>query len=87
MTRSVYIGQFDNNSTADAVKSSIESQGVSVVELEELKLNHNRFKSFRLCLKKEAMPKILDPDFWPAGVVVRRFWRGKSSQAHKAPTQ
>ena len=87
LTRSVYLGHFDINSTYEAVKTSIESQNVTVIELEELKLNHSRFKSFRLCLKKDSMPKILDPDFWPSGVVVRRFWRGKTPQSPPAPPQ
>ena len=87
LTCSVYLGHFDNSSTYDAVKTSIESQNVTVIELEELKLNHCRFKSFRLCLKKDSMAKILDPDFWPSGVVVRRFWRGKTPQTPTAPTQ
>lgn len=87
LTCSVYLGHFDNSSTYDAVKTSIESQDVTVIELEELKLNHCRFKSFRLCLKKDSMAKILDPDFWPSGVVVRRFWRGKTPQTPTAPTQ
>ena len=85
LTQSVYLGQFDMNSTLEAVKASIVSQGVSVVELEPLQLTHKRFKSFRLCLKKDEMAKILDPDFWPTGVVVRRFWRGKSTKSPAAP--
>ena len=86
LTMSVYLGQFDVSCTYDAVKTSIESQGVGVVELEELKLSHQRFKSFRLCLRKNDMPRILDPEFWPAGVVVRRFWRGKQAQTHSVPS-
>ena len=86
LTNSVYLGHFDVSCTYDAVKTAIESQGVSVVELEELKLSHQRFKSFRLCLRKNDMPRILDPEFWPAGVVVQRFWRGKTAQTHSVPS-
>ena len=86
LTQNVYLGQFDISCTYDAVKTSIETQGVNVVELEMLKLSHQRFKSFRLCLRKNDMPRILDPEFWPAGVVVRRFWRGKTAQSSSVPS-
>ena len=78
LTTSVYIGHFDSSSTANGVEALIKEQGVGIVELEPLHQTHQRFKSFRLCIRKVDMTKILNPDFWPEGVVVRRFWRGKT---------
>ena len=83
LTTNVYVGQYDVGAQKEEVRDSIVQQGVTVVELEELKLTHHRFKSFCLCIKKVDMPKILDPEFWPSGVVVGRFWRGKTSQSPK----
>ena len=85
LTTNVYVGQYDVGAQKEEVRDSIVQQGVMVVELEELKLSHRRFISFRLCIKKVDMPKILDPEFWPSGVVVSRFWRGKASQSLKEP--
>ena len=78
LTNNLYLGQFDLDSTPELVKAYIEKQGVTVVELEELVLQHRRFRSFRLCLKRTDMEVILAEGFWPIGVVVRRFWRKKS---------
>ena len=86
LTTNVYVGQYDVGAEKEEVRESIVHQGVMVVELEELKLSHRRFKSFRLCIKKADMPKILDPEFWPSGVVVGRFWRGKASPSLKEPS-
>ena len=86
LTTNVYLGQYDISSDNDAIRDSIIQQGVTVVELEELKLSHKRFKSFRLRIKKTDMTNILDPEFWPSGVIVGRFWRGKTPLSAKEPT-
>ena len=81
LTTNVYIGYVDVNTSLEEVKEGINSQDVHVVELAELKRSHNRFKSFRLCIKKSDMPKITVPDFWPSGVVVRSFFWGKDNRS------
>ena len=72
---SFYVGFADIDSTTDIMKAGIEEQGVGVVELEELSRRHNRFKSFRLVIRKKDGEAIKDPDFWPEGIVVRRFFQ------------
>ena len=61
------------------MKAGIESQGVGVVSLEEIPRRHNRFKSFKLCIKKKDSDAIKDANFWPEGVVVRRFFFKRNS--------
>ena len=51
LTTNIYIGYVDVNTSLEEVKEGINSQDVHVVELAELKRSHNRFKSFRLCMK------------------------------------
>ena len=70
-----YVGFADIDSTTDIMKAGIEDQGVGVVELEELARRHNRFKSFRLVIRKKDVEAIKDPNFWPEGIVVRRFFQ------------
>ena len=70
----LYLGLFDINAECDEVKASIEAQGVGVVELDELKRQHNRFKSFRLCIRKKDLDTVKDAEFWPEGVVVRKYF-------------
>ena len=77
LTTNIYIGNVDVSTSTDDVKAGISAQGVEVVELEELKRNHNRFKSFRLCIRKSERPKITVPEFWPEGVIIRNFFWGK----------
>ena len=74
LTHSYYIGNVDIGVSVHEVKDGIEGQGVCVVELDEIPRRQNRFKSFRLVIKKSDATTIKDPDFWPEGVVLRRFF-------------
>ena len=74
LTANFYVGNFSTQASADDVKTGIEQQGVAVVELEEMKRRHNRFKSFRVCIRKKDIDTIKKEEFWPEGVVVRKFF-------------
>ena len=80
LTTNLYVGNVDVSVSLEEVKAGIEAQGVGVVELEEIKRKHNRFKSFRLCMRKAERHKITEPEFWPEGVVVRNFFWGKDAR-------
>ena len=75
LTASLYIGYVDNSVSLDDLKTYIESLNVNVVELDDIARKHNRFKSFRLCIRKKDLETIKDPNFWPEGIVVRRFFQ------------
>ena len=79
LTVSLYVGQIDNSYEVNDMKTFIEGQNVKVFELEELARKHNRFKSFRLCIRKKDLDSIKDPNFWPEGIVVRRFFRKQNA--------
>ena len=75
LTVNFYVGNVDISTPRDVIKKSIVDQGIDVVELAEIPRRHNRFKSFKLCIRKKDVEKIKDPDFWPEGVVLRRYFR------------
>ena len=79
LTTNRYIGRWDNNVTTDGVKEFITNQNVTVVELEELPTKHGRFKSFRLRVKKSDLKMIEDANFWPEGILLSPFFRGKEN--------
>ena len=53
LTINFYVGNVDINADVSVIKEDIEAQGAKVIELEELQRRHNRFKSFRLCIKNK----------------------------------
>ena len=74
MTFSFYIGNADINTTIDDIKAGIEGQGVGVVELQEIPQRRNHSKGFKLVIRKKDVGVIKDPNFWPEGVFIRRFF-------------
>ena len=77
LTVNRYVGRFHNETTTDAVRQFIVDEGITVVELEVLVTKHNRFKSFRLRVKRSDLPRIEDAEFWPTGVILSPFFRPK----------
>ena len=76
LTTELYVGNVSVNVSLEEAKTAISELGVDVVELERVG-KHNHFQSFRLRIRKADMDKIRDPEFWPDGIIVRRFFRGK----------
>ena len=75
----LYLGYFDIGTTVENVKFNIEDQGVGVVEVVELQTQHNKFKSFRLCIRKKDLQIMQSENFeMPEGTVVRYFFAGKN---------
>jgi hypothetical protein len=79
LTLNKHIGNVDNSVESDTIVDCIKAKGVDVIKFEELERKHTRFKSFRLCLKKDHWKLIEDPDFRPEGVIMRHFFRGKKA--------
>ena len=84
LTVNKYVGRFHNDVSTENVKSYIEDQGVSVVELELLDTKHQRFKSFRIRFKRSQLGKVVDGEFWPEGVIVSPFFRPRVNGTNPA---
>ena len=78
LTINKYIGRVHNDVTVDDVRSFLVGQSVSVIELEQLETKHNRFKSFRVRVKRADLAIIEERDFWPEGVLCGSFFRPKA---------
>lgn len=79
LTVARYLGHVAIGTSADDIKTSLQSKGVEVVELQPLTTKHSRFLSFKLVVKKAQLSIIEDENFWPEGVSVGRFWSPKAS--------
>ncbi|XP_045126746.1 uncharacterized protein LOC123513565 [Portunus trituberculatus] len=53
------------------LKSHIESQGVQVLNIEQVSLRGAGYKSFAVTVKEKDAPKLLDRSFWPGLVSCR----------------
>ena len=71
---SFYVGNVNINTKLEDVKAMIEEQGVAAVNLEELQRRDNRYKSFKLVIRKKHIYAIKDPNFFPKGISVRKWY-------------
>ena len=81
LTSNYYIGHVSMDTDPKLIVTDIESMGVRVIEFEEIQRKHNRFKSFRLCIRKADFSKLLSiDDILPDGVILDHFFWGKKTQ-------
>ena len=80
LTVNRYIGRVHNDTTLDDLREYISSRNITVIELEQLETKHQRFKSFRLRVKKDDLEHMEDEEFWPHGILFSPFFRPKNSE-------
>ena len=78
LTTDLYIGKVLVNVSTEEARTAISEMGVTVLELEVVG-RRDHYQSFSLRIKKSDLPAIQNPDAWPEGILVRRFFRGKSN--------
>ena len=81
LTVAKYIGRLDNATEADDIRKLLVDKGVDVISIDQIKVNHDRFKSFKLVIKKSHLSIVEDAELWPTGVVVGRFWTAKPANS------
>jgi hypothetical protein len=69
-----YLGNVGINEDNLKVKEYIENAGITLVNFQENKRNHERFKSFKLTVKRSHLTLLEDPELWPEGVVISNFF-------------
>ena len=78
LTVARYIGRVSLGTTADDIRSFLESNNVEVISLEPIPVKHKLFSSFKLVVKRSFLPVIENPEIWPEGVSVGRYWAPKT---------
>ena len=86
LTSNFYVGQINVDEDPKKIVDDIESLGVRVIEFEEVKRIPNRYKCFRLCIRKADLPKLLVDDFWPEGILFDRYFWPKHAQRGASAT-
>ena len=79
LTINKYIGRVHNDVSQEDVRKFLVDQNVTVMELEQLDTKHNRFKSFRVRVKRDDLEIIEERDFWPQGILCGSFFRPKAN--------
>ena len=84
----LYVGRTNKNTTTDNMKEYIskklESDEVSAEDLSSGNIEYNS-RSFKIGINYNYLEKVLNPNFWPKDIVVRRFRffrAGKKREQH-----
>ena len=75
----IYVGGCNPDCTEENITSYCRENGISIKKCEGLSSTHEWSKSFKVSSTLEDREKLLDGEFWPEGVHVRKFFRAKSS--------
>jgi hypothetical protein len=44
------------------------------VTITQMVTKHPSYASFHIRLPAAVLPNVLQPDFWPEGIMIKRFW-------------
>ena len=74
----VYVGGCKPDTTIEVLTDYCRQNGVTVKNCEALPVASNWVKSFKIAVTDVDREKIFKGEFWPCGVMVRKFFRAKS---------
>ena len=77
LTVSRYVGRVANGTSLEDLRKFIADQEVDVVDLRPLTTKHESFQSYKLVVKRNDLVKIEKEEFWPAGIVIRRYFQAR----------
>ena len=79
----VYKVHKDDN--VDEVREFVQKQDVIVSDLAKTSHNESKYNSFKLSISKEFAEKVLNADFWPKGIYIRRWHDRRQQNAEMGP--
>ena len=74
----VYVGGCKPQSTEDSIKAFCSKYSINLKKCESLRNSSEWIKSYKISLTAGDRDTVLNADFWPTGVFVRKFFRGKA---------
>ena len=72
----------EKDTTADSIKDYIVNNDVEVRSIDCVSNENATFSSFKVEIRVSDMSQVLDPEFWPSGVHVRRFYAARQSSTN-----
>ena len=80
----VYVGGCQPEATTEMISEYCSENGVTLKKCEALNSASSWVKSFKISVTSEDREKLLVGEFWPSGINVRKFFRGKARNEHQS---
>jgi hypothetical protein len=72
--RDFFVYRVEKSINEDDIKDHLSSRHVENAEVELLSHDHSKFGSFKVKICVTDVPKIMDPNMWPPGIRVRKYF-------------
>lgn len=69
----LFVSRLNPTATADLLKSKLFSEFEDIT-VTQMVTKHPTYASFHIHLPLDKLQDVLEPSFWPDGVIVKRFW-------------
>lgn len=69
----LFVSRIHPDVTKEGVEEYLTKAKIGGVECEKLNARYSSYNSFKVALPSAFVDTVLDPDFWPAGVLVKKF--------------
>ena len=81
----LFIGRCELNTTIEDIKSHCrDSCNVNVIECIDLQSKSQYFKSFKINVSLSDRNRLLAPELWPEGIIVKKFFRRRSQTLNES---
>lgn len=74
---SVFATRFDPSLGADTLSNYLRSKLGRSVDCRKIETSHGRFSSFQVTAECKEVAEMYDPQLWPAGSFVRRYYEAR----------
>ncbi|XP_066304486.1 uncharacterized protein [Branchiostoma lanceolatum] len=78
----VFVSRLSVETSAESLTQFLHDNEMELVDCEKLVTRFGSYASFKLVIGKADSEKILSPDFWPSGILVRKFYQRSAPRDH-----
>ena len=78
----LFVSRFQPGVKTDDIVSFCAGEGISVDKCELMTKSSASFESFKVTVQAAKRDALLDPSFWPEGIIARRFFNGRPKQVN-----
>ena len=70
----IFVSRFSTEVTITDIQEYLKNSGVQQFDCSELIMKYNTYKSFKIGVPLTILPNVLNSDFWPVGILVKKFY-------------
>ena len=85
-SRDIFVYRVENDALESEIECHVKDNGIVPRSVETVSHADAIYKSFKLTVSVNDMGKVLDADFWPEGIMVRRYRTTQSPKWREALT-